>query len=181
MKRQNSDNNSLILSSPRLLFRQHIPEDIEAYCAMEMDADIRHYVGGQPRSREDAERRFMETLEPIQDKLSMWATVQKENGQYIGRCGIYPHFNNDGNTIPGEGTLAFYIAKPYWNQGLATEAGKAFIKFGFKELGLRRIVAHVQAGNEASVHVLKKLGFELEWTEVAYRTFYHFQLKNPVT
>lgn len=181
MKRQNSDNNSLILSSPRLLFRQHIPEDIEAYCAMEMDADIRRYVGGGARSREDAERRFIGTLEPAINRLIMWATVLKKNGQYIGRCGVYPHFNNDGSVITDEGTLAFYIAKPFWNRGYATEAGRAFIEFGFEELGLKRIVAHVQAGNEASVHVLKKLGFELEWTEITHRTFYHFQLKNPVT
>jgi ribosomal-protein-alanine N-acetyltransferase len=170
-----------ILSSDRLLFRQHIPEDLDAYCTMEMDADVRRHVGGQPRSKEDAERRFKETLPPVTDRLSMWATVLKEDGQYIGRCGIYPHFNNDGSTVPGEGTLAFYIARPCWNQGYATEAGKVFIEFGFKELGLKRIVAHVQAGNEASVHVLLKLGFELESTETGNRTFYHFQLRNPVT
>lgn len=174
-------NNQTILSSSRLLFRQHIMEDMDAYCAMEMDAEVRRYAGGQPRSREDSERRFSGSLEPIKDRLSMWATVLKGNGQYIGRCGIYPHFNNDGTTVPNEGTLAFYIAKPYWGQGFATEAGQAFIEFGFNELRLKRIVAHVQAGNEASVHVLKKLGFELESTEVAHRTFYHFQLKNPVT
>jgi ribosomal-protein-alanine N-acetyltransferase len=177
----NYDNNSPILSSKRLLFRQHIPEDMDAYCAMEMDADIRRYAGGQPRSREDSERRFAGTLQPITDRLSMWATVLKETGQYIGRCGIYPHFKHDGSTIPGEGTLAFYIAHDYWNQGYATEAGRAFIEFGFKELGLNRIVAHVQAGNDTSVRVLTKLGFELESTETGHRTFYHFQLKNPVT
>lgn len=170
-----------MLSSERLLFRQHISDDMDAYCAMEMDADVRRYVGGQPRSREDAERRFIGTLEPIKDGLSMWAAVLKESGQYIGRCGIYPHFNNDGSPTPGEGTLAFYIAKHHWNQGFASEAGRAFIEFGFKVLGLKRIVAHVQAENEVSVHVLKKLGFELESTEVAHRTFYHFQLKDSVT
>lgn len=172
---------SFILSSERLLFRQYIPEDMDAYCAMEMDADVRRYVGGQPRSREDAERRFIGTQESVENRLSMWATVLKETGQYIGRCGIYPHFSSDGNIIPDEGTLAFYIAKPFWNNGYATEASRAFIEFGFGQLGLKKIVAHVQAGNDASVHILKKLGFELESTEFAHRTFYHFQLKNPVT
>jgi RimJ/RimL family protein N-acetyltransferase len=148
---------------------------------MEMDADVRRYAGGQPRSREDAERRFIGALQPVNNRLSVWATVLKENGQYIGRCGIYQHFNSDGSTVPNEGTLAFYITKFYWGQGYATEAGRAFIEFGFKELGLERIVAHVQTGNQASVHVLRKLGFDLELTEVANRTFYHFQLKNPVT
>lgn len=172
---------SPILSSERLLFRQHIQQDMDAYCAMEMDVDVRRYVGGQPRSREDAERRFRGTLEPVKDRLSIWAAVLKETGPYIGRCGIYPHFNNDGTAVPGEGTLAFYVAKPFWNNGYATEAGHAFIEFGFKTLGLKKIVAHVQAENAASVHVLKKLGFKLDSTEAAHRTFYHFQLKNPVT
>ncbi|MDO3627915.1 GNAT family N-acetyltransferase [Mucilaginibacter sp. BT774] len=177
----NYNSTSIILSSSRLLFRQHIPEDINAYCTMEMDTDVRRYVGGQPRSREDAQQRFTSALQPVTDRLGMWATVLKEDSQYIGRCGIYPHFNHDGSTVPEEGTLAFYIARPYWGQGFATEAGQAFIEFGFNELKLKRIVAHVQAGNEASVHILKKLGFELKSTEVAHRTFYHFQLKNPVT
>jgi ribosomal-protein-alanine N-acetyltransferase len=177
----NYNNITPLPSSERLLFRQHLPDDMDAFCAMEMDADVRRYVGGQPRSRVGAEEKFVRTLEPVKDSLSLWATVLKENGQYIGRCGIYPHFNNNGSIVPGEGTLAFYIAKPFWRKGYATEAGCAFIKFGFDELELKRMVAHVQAENAASVHVLKKLGFELESTEVAHRTFYHFQLKNPVT
>lgn len=177
----NYDKDQIILSSDRLLFRQHIMADIDAYCAMEMDADVRRYVGGQPRTREEAERRFMPSLEPVTDGLSMWATILKETGQYIGRCGVYPHFNHDGVPIADEGTLAFYIASEYWRQGFATEAGRAFIQFGFNELHLKRIVAGVQAGNDASVHVIKKLGFELVSTEEGHRTFYNFELKNSVT
>ena len=169
---------SIILSSSRLLFRQHIMADMDAYCAMEMDPDVRHYVGGQPRSREDAERRFMSSLKPVTDRLSMWATVLKENGQYIGRCGVYPHFNSAGFPIKGEGSIAFYIAKEFWGNGYATEAGQAFLRFGFDELHLNRIVTMVQVGNDASVRVLEKIGFDLERTEEGVRSFYHFSLKN---
>lgn len=171
----------IILSSDRLLFRQHKMADMDAYCAMEMDAEVRRYVGGYPRTREEAGRRFMPALEPLTSRLHMWATVLKETGQYIGRCGIYPHFDDKGVPIANEGTLAFYIASGYWRKGYATEAGWAFIHFGFNELHLKRIVATVQAGNDASVHILKKLGFELISTEEGHRTFYHFELKNPVT
>jgi [ribosomal protein S5]-alanine N-acetyltransferase len=176
----NYSKEQIILSSERLLFRQHTIADMDAYCAMEMDADVRRYVGGRPRTREEAERRFMPSLEPVPNGLSMWATVFKETGQYIGRCGVYPHFNHEGAPIAGEGTLAFYIASEYWRKGFATEAGRAFTHFGFNELNLKRLVATVQAGNEASSHILKKLGFDLISTEEGYRTFYHFELKNPV-
>lgn len=175
------NNKQIILSSNRLLFRQHIMADKDAYCAMEMDTDVRRYVGGSPRTREEAERRFMPSLKPVTDGLSMWATILKETGQYIGRCGVYPHFDHDGIPISNEGTLAFYIATEYWRKGFATEAGSAFVQFGFNVLNLKSIVATVQAGNDASSHILKKLGFDLLSTEEGYRTFYHFELKNPVT
>jgi ribosomal-protein-alanine N-acetyltransferase len=175
----NYDKDGIILTSERLLFRQHIMADMDAYCAMDMDPEVRRYVGGHPRTREEAERRFLGSLEPVKDRLSMWATVLKETGKYIGRCGVYPHFKPDGGTYDKEGSLAFYIAREYWRQGFATEAGEAFIKFGFGQLGLNRIVTAVEAGNDASVHVLEKLRFELVNTEVGQRTFYHYILQNP--
>ncbi|MDB5091037.1 MAG: putative ribosomal N-acetyltransferase YdaF [Mucilaginibacter sp.] len=167
-----------ILETERLLFRKHILADKDAYCAMEMDADIRRFVGGYPRTREDAEKRFAGTIKPSDDSLRMWATILKDEKKYIGRCGIYPHFDGPGNPIDGEASLGLYIATPYCGNGFATEAGKGFIDIGFNKLRLKRIVTMVQAGNNASVRVLEKLGFHLASTEEGARTFYHFVLEN---
>jgi ribosomal-protein-alanine N-acetyltransferase len=173
-------NPEIVLESERLLFRQHVAGDIEAYCAMDMDPDVRRYIGGSPRQREEAEKRFKRALEPVKGRLSMWATIYKPTGAYVGRCGIYPHFNHDGGIIPGEASLGLYIAKEYWGRGFATEAGRAFIELGFNELEINRIVTMVQVGNYASVRVLEKLGFELVRTENGeHRSFYHFGLRNP--
>jgi ribosomal-protein-alanine N-acetyltransferase len=169
----------IILESERLSFRPHLITDLDDYCAMEMDINVRRYVGGYARTRENAEQRFPgDQLEKMSsDRLALWATVLKTNNAYIGRCGLYPHFGVDGNTITGEAVLAFYIASSYWDRGYATEAGKAFIRFGFTELRLDRIVATVQKGNDASIHVLQKLGFLLAHTEEGHRTFHHFTLQ----
>lgn len=167
-----------ILETERLLFRQHDLGDLEAFCAMEAEPEVRQYVGGRPRSRAEAERRFREgALRPARDKLAMWATVYKPEQRYIGRCGLYPHITSDGEMVPGEATLAFYLAREYWGRGLATEAARAFVKFGFEDLDLTRIVATVQAGNDASVRVLKKLGFVLTRTEEGIRSFLHYELE----
>lgn len=170
-------NDEIILETERLLFRQHITADVDRYCAMEMDPEVRRYVGGYPRTREEAEHKFQASLKPVTNRLSMWATVFKPEKNYIGRCGIYPHFKPDGGTFPGEASLGLYIAKAYWNKGFATEAGKAFIDLGFDELKLNRIVTMVQVGNDASVRVLEKLGFVVTETEIGKRSFYHFELK----
>jgi [ribosomal protein S5]-alanine N-acetyltransferase len=168
-----------VLESERLLFRDHEPADLDAYCDMEADPEVRRYVGGAPRPRDAAERKFREGLrKPSADRMSMWATVLKLEGRYIGRCGVYPHFTSDGRIIAGEGTLGFYLARAYWGRGLATEAGRALVNFGFIELGLSRIVTAVQVGNNASVRVLEKLGFALVRTEPGeYRSFCHFELR----
>ncbi|HEY6445371.1 MAG TPA: GNAT family N-acetyltransferase [Acidobacteriaceae bacterium] len=167
-----------LLETERLLFRPHEPADRDAYCAMEQDPEVRRYVGGAPRTREAAEAKFQGALQPLSHRLRLWATILKANGAYIGRCGVYPHVEVD-SIIPGEGVLAFYLARPYWGQGLATEAGAAFVRFGFNELGLHKIVATVQEGNRASIRVLEKLGFHLVRVEPGFRTFHHFALPRP--
>jgi RimJ/RimL family protein N-acetyltransferase len=170
---------SSFLETDRLLFRKHIMADMDAYCAMEMDADVRRYVGGQPRTREVAEERFLGTLAPSAGSLGMWATVLKSENKYIGRCGIYQHVDSDGKPIYGEAAMGLYIANDHWGKGYATEAGKAFIQLGFDELKLIKIVAAIDARNDASVRVIDKLGFKLRDTEVGqWRTFYHFVLEN---
>ena len=170
----------IILSSERLLFRQHIVADMGAYCAMEMDAEVRRYVGGAPRTREQAELRFMDALKPVTDRLNMWAAILKEDGSYIGRCGIYPHFKLGGGVYEDEAVLGLYIAREYWDHGFATEAGRAFIRFGFDELKLTRIVTAIQVGNDASVHIIKKLGFELESLRFKAGTFVAFFWNEPL-
>jgi RimJ/RimL family protein N-acetyltransferase len=100
----------------------------------------------------------------------MWATTFKPDGRYIGYCGVY-----------GEGTLGYYLAREYWGRGLATEAARAFVDFGFRELGLTRIVSSVEVGNDASKHILEKLGFRLVRHEPGERrSFEHFRLDRPV-
>jgi ribosomal-protein-alanine N-acetyltransferase len=174
----------IVLESERLLFRSHEAADLDAFCAMEADAEVRRYVGGAPRTREAAEQRFRErAMQPVEDRLAMWATVLKEDWRYIGRCGLYPSIRGEQRgeqKVAGEAVLGFYLARQFWGQGFASEAGRAFVEFGFDELKLERIVTAVQVGNTASVRVLKKLGFVVTSHEIGPRSFYHFELSRPV-
>lgn len=54
--------------------------------------------------------------------------------------------------------LGYWLSHGAWNFGFATEACRAIIDFGFRELSLARIYAQVLSGNAASQHVLGKLG-----------------------
>lgn len=169
----------IFLESERLLFREHEPGDLEAHCAIEADPEVRRYVGGAPRTRKDAERKFRDVhLESASARLALRATIFKPEGRYIGYCGLYPNFG-PGGPVPDEAAIALYLARDYWGRGLATEAGHAFVEFGFTRLHLARIVATVQVDNVVSVRLMEKLGFSLTGTERGARAFHHFELADP--
>lgn len=68
----------------------------------------------------------------------------------IGACGIGQH--------DGEAELGYWIARPYWGLGFATEAGRAVMGIA-KAIGHKKLVAGHFIDNPASGGVLRKLGF----------------------
>ncbi len=55
--------------------------------------------------------------------------------------------------------LGYWIGKPYWGRGYATEAAAALIEHGFEVDGLAYLTAGHFADNPASARVIEKLGF----------------------
>ncbi len=66
-----------------------------------------------------------------------------------------------GLTLPDQRApvLGYWIGRPSWGRGYATEAARGLVAFGFDALGIDRIIASVLPGNLASGRVLDKLGF----------------------
>jgi RimJ/RimL family protein N-acetyltransferase len=60
------------------------------------------------------------------------------------------------------GELGYWIGKPYWNRGYATEAAKAVVAYSFKVLKLNRVHAYHFKRNPASGRVLEKIGMRYE-------------------
>jgi len=145
----------IFMETKRLLFRSHEAGDEADFVSMHTDAEVRRYVGGQAWPVGKARARFREQyLGKPTETYGLWATVFKEEGKYIGSCGL---------RAPGSGmgaSLAHYLARAYWGRGLATEATQAFINVAFTRLGLQRVQADVEKGNAASEHILHTFGFK---------------------
>ncbi|MGH2600843.1 MAG: GNAT family N-acetyltransferase [bacterium] len=58
--------------------------------------------------------------------------------------------------------LGYWVGRPFWNRGYATEAVRAVIAFGFETLGLNRIWARHLTRNPASGRVMVKAGMRFE-------------------
>ena len=168
----------IFLETNRLLFRSHQAKDEQAFVEMQTDPEVRRYVGGSPWPLERAQQRFRDEYLGKPSKLyGLWATILKEENAYIGHCGLRFRGNGKGGKAAN---LAYYLARPYWRRGLATEASRAFIDVAFSRLHLARLFADVEKGNVASEHILQKLGFvQVGQKEMPCRVFHIYQMSGP--
>ena len=81
-------------------------------------------------------------------------------GQFSGGIGIHPQ--EDIFKLNAE--LGYYVAEPFWGKGIATEAVKQMIIYGFENFDINRIFARPFGNNPASKRVLEKAGMSLEAT-----------------
>lgn len=98
------------------------------------------------------ERTTRERGQPI-----AWA-IRDSHDLLIGSCG----FDRQAVCKSHLAEIGFWLAKPYWGQGIMTNVVKTVCRYGFDELGLSKITAHVFADNTGSARVLEKCGFERE-------------------
>ena len=82
-----------------------------------------------------------------------WAVELRATGEFIGDCGLV-YVEGKGPEIE----VAYHFAKEWWGRGLATEAARACLDYGFRELGLREIIAICFPEHVASRRVMEKAG-----------------------
>ena len=58
--------------------------------------------------------------------------------------------------------LSYEVARPHWGKGLAPEAARAVVDWGFRELGVGKVAAFADARNRQSWRVMEKLGMTRE-------------------
>ena len=153
-----------VLETPRLRLRHLERGDLDALYAMYRDPDIRRYFpeGALTLDQTREELEWFQHGHPERPELGLWATILKEDGSFIGRCGLIPW------TIEGkdEVEVAYLIDKPWQRRGLATEAARALVAHGFDTLRLERIIALIDPAHVESIGVARNAGLAFERTIV---------------
>lgn len=85
-----------------------------------------------------------------------FAIIERESGALAGAIGLHVE------PAHGRAELGYWIAKPLWGCGYATEAARTVMQFGFETLGLNKIHAAVFLKNPASDRVIRKIGMKWE-------------------
>lgn len=150
----------MVLTTPRLLLREFVPDDWPAVLAYQSDPHYLRYYAWTERTAEEVQRfvaSFVEQQQVQPRTKFQLAIVLREEERLIGNCGIRLDAA-DGR----KAEIGYELAPTYWGRGLATEAARALIDFGFDTLRLHRIAAWCIAENVGSARVLEKLGMHQE-------------------
>ena len=91
-----------------------------------------------------------------EEGYSHWAAELKEDHTFVGWIGLTKVWEPE-DLLPAT-EVGWFVDHRHWGAGLATEGGKRSLAFGFKELGLDRIIARYNPENLASGKVMEKLG-----------------------
>jgi RimJ/RimL family protein N-acetyltransferase len=135
--------------SERLFLRPAFPEDwLAIHAAIGADNGVLRNLARAPWPYGEAEARAFADL--AQDPRLPQFIVTLPGRGVIGSAGLGEH--------DSEPELGYWIARPHWGQGYATEAAGAVLRIA-RTLGHTRLTAGHFADNPASGRVLRKLGF----------------------
>ncbi|QKX06132.1 GNAT family N-acetyltransferase [Aquimarina sp. TRL1] len=149
---------SVLIETERLVLREITLDDKEALFRLHADPIVQQYTG------EPVVQSVEEIVQAIKGRISnykrygfgRWATILKSEQQCVGWAGLayLPEFD--------EIDLGYRFLPEYWGLGIATEAARAILQYGFDTLKLEKIIAIAMKENVASINVMKKIGMKFD-------------------
>lgn len=140
------------LETARLVLDAPGASDIPRLVTLANDIEVARLLARMPHPYgEDDAQYFLETV--VREEM-VWAVRLKSEDRLAGIVGLAP---GKGGGPP---ELGYWYGRPYWDRGLATEAGRAVVDHALDAMGLAALHAGYFEANAASGRVLRRLGFE---------------------
>ena len=162
-----------VLETGRLILREITRDDASAVFRFRSDPEVQRYNGGPMAEMQEATDLIDQladgyrngtmvewgvTLKGVDGAVKEGGGAAKESdGDVIGIFG-YANWAH----VTRQAEIGYCLARPFWRQGIAAEAMREIIAFGFRRMDLNRIHACPWAENAASCRLLEKLGFQRE-------------------
>jgi RimJ/RimL family protein N-acetyltransferase len=147
------------LETERLILRPFVLSDAGRVQELAGDEDIAATTLRIPHPYEDGmAEEWIGTLAGLwqEDQAATFAITLREDGALAGAIRLDLERDHE------RAELGYWIGKPFWNRGYATEAVREILRFAFEDLELHRVQATFLPANPASGKVLIKAGLTRE-------------------
>ncbi|MFO7794961.1 MAG: GNAT family protein [Promethearchaeia archaeon] len=131
---------------------------VNLYMKWMNNPEVRRFARSMiPTTKEEIKKYIENQANKIKDSFS-FEIYHKKDKKSIGDCGF-----NKIDWVDRRGNIGLGIGEPkYWNQGLASEAVRLLLQYGFEELDLYKITADIFSPNIGSWKAAEKVGMRRE-------------------
>jgi len=159
----------IFLETERMILRRFTADDVDLLVELDSDPAVMRFITGGPATpREEIEQEYIPAYLEYYERYTgygFWVAIEKATGNFLG----WFHFRPAPESPLDEPELGYRLRQTAWGKGYGTEGSRALIDKGFRELGVRRVVASTMTVNTGSRRVMEKCGmtlvrtFFMEW------------------
>ncbi|WP_316196949.1 GNAT family N-acetyltransferase [Bradyrhizobium sp. SZCCHNS3053] len=146
----------MIISTERLFLREWRDEDRAPFATMSADPEVMAFLRALPTRQACDQWIDAQIAHHAAHGFGFWVVEGRRSGAFLGTVGLF-RVGFDAPFTPAV-EIGWRLAREAWGQGVATEAARAALDFGFNTLGLDEIIAYAAPANQASQNVMRKLG-----------------------
>lgn len=146
----------MIMQTERILLRRWQETDAEALYKYASDPDVGSHAGW---SAHKSVEESSEIIRTVFNNDTTWAIVLKETNEPIGCMGYFTHETSNIPIGKNDCDVGYWVARPYWNQGICTEALRLMLDYCLRVKHFDNIWADHFVANPASGRIMQKCGF----------------------
>lgn len=148
-----------MISTPRLLLRKLTPYVYNYVFEHYTEEELKRFFGCQNETElEEEKKKYRQGLSMYRKSLLLFQLIDPQTLEVIGWCGYHTWY-----VLHNRAEVGYILAdESRRRQGLMKEALEAVIRYGFEQMGLKRIEAMTAPDNDASNKLLTLMGFVLE-------------------
>lgn len=136
-------------------------QDAPLMQALNSDPDVVRYVDSDGNETVEQLKEFIRGYTQYEEyKMGRLSMFLKDTGEYIGWSGL--KYRPESDTVD----VGYRLMKKHWGKGYATESARASLDYGFKTLGLEKIIAMAMTENTASINIFKKMGMRYTHNDI---------------
>ncbi|KAB0681301.1 GNAT family N-acetyltransferase [Aureimonas leprariae] len=143
------------IRTARLVLRPPRADDAPAIAALANDFGVAEMLAHVPHPYMLADA---EDFLGVAGSGVVFAVTRGGDGVFMGVCGLRP------TPRPAVADLGYWLGRPFWGRGYATEAAHAVVDLAFRLEGITSVLAGCRAVNGRSRRVLEKCGFQFRGT-----------------
>ncbi len=148
------------IETRRLVLQRLNSGDVDVLAALFHDSAVRQHLAVTPMDPYEARHFAIQFIRESRDEFrnagaGAMAVVPHGAVVAIGYCGLRPMPDRE-NALE----LMYALAPRFWGHGLATEAARACLDWGFENLAMADVIGMARPNNPASCRVMEKLGMK---------------------